>query len=459
MLDSQYDNIVVGRNYLSFVMSLLLLKNKSSVLLVNDERVKFGTNLKQNISELEKNFLIRLGEANSISSIEGISDYLIQKDYFLKLDDRILLLGRSPYENFRELMRKLPECFSHESQQLFEQQNKADFNRLSTIFFNTFAENCFKLKKGQRIDESFINKSCNELYRVLLKDFLQHFYDEETKAVPIQMKQLLFTIQGKFQSLFSDSFSAFEIKYLLIQLLSPRYELAEDELNEKLEVDLFENNGDIKNTTIQYWQFYQKNLIRILLSSYEGVVHPKETYYVGNFHSQTPFGHESTYRTFTDLLIEIKYPTDLFKAYSGKSIIFNYSKRVGGDYPLWEAHFKDEDTCLFKYLYPKQAGAKPEFYFEQAKSDIFYCLESLFPDFNFNQVEDTLVLRQGNDLWNEVFDKKSKVYVSAPAQEADLRIFNSEDQNDVKALTYWGQMNVQTLGLLSYLIDVKNYYL
>jgi hypothetical protein len=460
MLKSEYDSVIVGKNYLSFILSLFQLKDNKSVLLVDDERVIYGENWHKNIGEIEKNFLQLIGIEYNIKPLKEINEYLEVSPYYLCLNHKLIKLGHSAFENIKELMRKFPECFSSKRHKIFEKDNEKDFNRSAEVFFYNLAENAFRLRKTQSFDESVLDKSMDNLFKNLFSDFLTNYTTKpEAKET---FRQLLFCLQGKFQSLFTDSYSNTEMKFLLAQAISPRYQLNEAKLNQDLEQCLIESKGVKKNTTIQYWQFYQKKLTSILLSSYEGVIHPNTTHFIGNFHSGMPFITQKDYRVFTDLILDVEYPQEVFNGYVGKKIMFNSFDRLGSDYPLWEAQIINKQKARVRYLYPMESGSKPEFFKEQAQKDIFFSFTKMFPRFKGQMAQDTTKVSQGFDLWSEAFSysggKRNKKNFESLFQNKGLKILDNEGKDEVKAFEYWGPMQMHPLGLFSFLMDMKNHY-
>ncbi len=461
-LKKDFDNIVVGKNYLSLLISLFLLKRNESVLLVDDKRVSLGRSWGHSFGDIERDFLALMGTELQLEPLIHVDRYLKRKPYLFKLDERSILLGRTPFENLKELMRKIPEGFQKETLELFNENNQADFNRSCEILFHDIAQSCFKITKLTQFDEFTIDSTMNNLYRKITTGFI-HSLEKGTEKEKLILKQLLFMFQGKFFYFFTNTYSQFDLKFLFTQMLSPKYELDEEKINHDLEKALAEKKGWLKHTTVQYWQFYEKKLCSILLSSYEGVVHPRKTFFVGNLGNHVPFYYKSKYRKFSDIQLELNYQTPLFKEYEGMEILLSYSKRVGSDFPFWEIQFQSAHSCSFRYLYPKQDGAKPEFYFEQAKSDVLFGLSELFAEFDPAQIEGEIFMGSGGDVWSEVFSyrmgESKQTIIDQLAESPSATLINNEDHEFIKTMDYWGPTKIQPLGLLSFLVDVKNYCL
>src|SRR5690606_36079376 len=112
---------VIGRNYLSFIISLLLANKDQTLLMIDDERVRYGENWHRNIGEFEKNTLQSIGEAFEVEPLKNINKYLSPSPFYLKLGNRHVKLGDTPFENLREIARKIPECFTKKVHSIFNE--------------------------------------------------------------------------------------------------------------------------------------------------------------------------------------------------------------------------------------------------------------------------------------------------------------------------------------------------
>ncbi|MBL7665329.1 MAG: hypothetical protein JNM93_09355 [Bacteriovoracaceae bacterium] len=460
MLKSHFDTVVIGKNYLSFILSLLHMRSNSSFLMIDDERVKFGENWQTQFGEMEKQTLELIGHEFNIQPLKQIQAYLQPTSFSLSLNQTIIELGNGAFENLREIARKIPDCFSKNILGLFEDKNHKEFNRQFELSLTQLTRTVFNLKNLSYFEESHLDKSVSSLLKMVLTDFLNHYHEKSENSQQLLTKQFIFALQGKFQSIFSDNLSDLELKYLILQVLSPRYVLNEAKLVEDLQALYISQNGLIKKTTIQYWQFYQKKLSSVLLSSYEGVIHTDKTFYIGNLFPGVPFDLNSKQKMYTNMKILVKYPRNLFDYYKGRKILFLQNDRIGSDYPLWEADFIDEKTCLVSYLYLMEAGTKPEFFFDLASNDIAQSFSRLFVDFTSEKIQDTLVLQSGLELWSESFKYNGKTGKHAVKSSffghRDIHIKQNANGEEIKEFQYWGQHQFNALGFFSFLIDLKN---
>ena len=137
MLNSNYNDTIVGKNYLSLIYGTLrILKNKKNkVLIIDESDARMGNHWYKNIGEIEKLIFQKIGKKYKLSSVQKMDNYLKPINTIILLDEKMIELGSSPFANIRELARKLPECFPIE---ILEELNLLGPDKFDEICFDFF---------------------------------------------------------------------------------------------------------------------------------------------------------------------------------------------------------------------------------------------------------------------------------------------------------------------------------
>ena len=107
MLQKNYSFTVVGKGYLSFLYGIELLRRDLSILILDDRRLEYGDLFTFGLSKLDIEFLKTWGTDRNITALKQIEDFVTQRSLTYVLGGKRVLLGGEPWNNLRELYRKL----------------------------------------------------------------------------------------------------------------------------------------------------------------------------------------------------------------------------------------------------------------------------------------------------------------------------------------------------------------
>lgn len=443
MLKSSYDNIILGKNYVSLSFAIMQIrKNADTVLVVDDPEVTLGHHWFLNIGLMEVSMLSLIGTEYDINGLKNIDDYLKAQNTIISLNEKIIELGASPFANIRELARKLPELFTSDFISGLNHIDPSEFDRRCIDYFSEVAQRVYT-KEGT-LETAF---SCKN--REVLDELFDNFILMLNSSDDLLTKQLHFVLQILYQTIFSNAKNNVESRYLLSSILSPRFSVDEKRLCETLSFQLKELKGDIKETPIEDWLRYKGDLKSVLLASFEGLIDLKNLYYFGRIKNDAPFENLVEDTLFHGIEIRGKIHHDFLDNYKNKRIIFSRADYIGTDFPHWEIFIDDQGQLFATYCYADFQGTKPSFHYKKAALNIFDSLAVFFPGLDYDEWLSSLTFGKSKDLWREHFSEKSGIKNIATSQ--DSQVFDKTTQKTVKHLHYWGPLRSRSLGLFSFL--------
>lgn len=451
MLDKNFDLTMVGKNYLSLLYSMEYTDWGKTALVVDDKRLEYGHIYSGILSEMDVAFLETWGEDKGISPLAGIRSFLTPRTVSFSIDKQVVKLGRSPYQNYLELLRKFPNLFGIEKVDWSSVGNEQEFNEFYFSFCRRMSQNCFRFRTLQNMNlQSFLNL-CPKTIIECFQHFKSHLdQNRKLELIPLHQKTFFYLSRGFIQKKLSMRGNELELFHLLLSLLSPCFELNEDSLSTQLE-DVFKSRGGIcKTTTIREWLFDQSKPWSLELSSFEGIIHPKRIALMGGQPESMPIGIQSRSKIFRSVDVQLNSTPELEGFFGDDYFAFTESKRIGGQYPFWamrktRGHYK---ITLFSLM---GKGMKIDFNRDKVikilEKDISTILGTEFTpeviSIDFGReicVEDN----KNDDRLQSFFGKINIVDTSSPGSEVKL-----------KNVHYFGPLKMGPLGLFSTLMEIK----
>jgi hypothetical protein len=446
VLNNRYDTVVVGKNYISLIFSIITARKKKSVLVIDEPDVTLGNKWYLNIGTLEKSLLESFGEHYHISVLEQLDQYLSPINTIICLNEKLIELGSSPFSNIRELARKIPELFTVQFIEALSELDSESFDRECIGHFSRLAN---KVMDKGNITENMMKISDSDLHQVY-----QNFQDIINNTDDLMTEQLHFVLQVLYQTIFSNSKNNLETSYLLSAILSPRFTVNESKLSDDL-VFLFKKmGGDIKSTRIQDWEIYRDKLSYILLESFEGVIHLNDLYFFGRLPNKVPFENKREETLFHGIDLKVPINHGFMDYYKNKRILFSRSEHLGTSSPHWEVHIDDAGILHATYSYADFQGTKPSFHYKKAAQDVYESVAELLPGLSLDDWMHQVQYEKSRDLWMEFLSSKKNVGHFSRLKDSVLQ--HKENDNKIDQLYYWGPLKARSLGMFSYLVDLKS---
>ncbi|EQC44368.1 hypothetical protein [Bacteriovorax sp. Seq25_V] len=441
MLKKNIDTIIVGRNYVSYLLGFQLLLEKRDVLLLEDERLSNGHGHFNYFSHIERSFIKSWAESISIEDTLDIDNYLEVRPYISKLGDREVLLGKnSPYSNLRELSRKFPELFSElyihiKENLILEEEFNDSYYKLSSRLGNTLC----RFKTMQNINvQTFMHHSpevFNDLFEIFYKSLTEEGDNQDLASLFIYSSRTI------VHNVLTDKLSKIEAIHLFLSLLGPRYFFNTAELNKSLEILLVSRGGFFRSSPIREWKFHKGKPWCVELNSFEGIVHPKHISFVGGRPSSFPlkFDTKGTYTNFNIKLTHDKSLTDSFDKY-----LFKVNK-MGTQFPFLclTNHEGNKVAQVFSRTVECQ---KAEFYREEIRELLKH-----------ERVIESGEEMSQTEVGQEVVCSHSFENVHIPSKVVIRDAGNALENTQLKDVHYIGPCQRSPLGLLSSLLETKDF--
>ena len=344
MLDNEVDNVLIGNNYLSGLYSFNLMKNKKQVLLLDDKSTRYGELYTNFLGQLEKDFLQTwLQYIEDFSSLD-IDRYISKKKIILSIDNNRIRLGETPWQNYREMLRKLPFCFKKEGKLFLtpieSKKNSDRFDRNYFAYCHRLARSIWMTEIEKLTPEVFFENCPEELMTIfqLFQSSLQlkkHMKKEERE----NLNTFVYMTRGYFHKKLTVHADSLELFHLILSLISPRYELDENTFLSDIRKNYINRGGLFRKTSVKQWYFDRCRPWRLELNSYEGVICPKYISFFGGHPSGIPIDFGPHVDNYTCVDVSLKLKENHLTHWKNEKILCSRSEDIGTNYPLWTADF------------------------------------------------------------------------------------------------------------------------
>ena len=462
MLEKDVYLTTVGKSFLSFIYSLSFLEKNHKVIVLDDERLKYGELFIDTFWELEKEFLKIWGREREIAPLKNLDEYLLKRHVIFVVGGKRVRLGDSPSRNLKELARKFPALYEGRFKNIVQKilVNEASVKSFDQSFLSLakrVAVNCFKYKTLQSLDMNFFLTHCpqniKELYLLfcsILDENTYNFYGPEW-----ELKTLAFLGRGFFQKKLSWFTNEFERFHFFLCLLSPHYQPSQKNLMDSLKDCYEQNGGQFKKTSIREWVFHTGSPWCLELESFEGLVQPERLAFFGGLSKNLPLQVGKMENLYTSLKIEWELKEDLEEPLQGERIVSTDLTRLGTKSPFWEASFS-KDKVAINLVVPMEKASKASFLSEDSERKMLEELGPFCPDLKNKIVKSSFSLTP--EVWVE--EKKVKFY----KKPEEMSFYPAADIFDLskvgkkkklKKVDYYGPLK-EGYGLFSSLMEIKD---
>ena len=459
MLSKDIDFALVGHNYITFLLSLGLLKRGKKVLILDDDRFNYGEFFTNSLTLLDVEFLKVWGESSDILPLKNIDQYLVAESIYVSIGKKQLVLGDSPFRNYRELTRKFPNLFLNEnSGSLIFEQEVQTFNQRYEEFCKTVSQNIYNENKTYKISKMF-ESAIPENLTLQFQNFFNFFdsKDDMNEALKAEFNTFVYTMRGFFQSRLSTTGSRSEIMHLFFSLLSPYYKLDHERLIQDLLKVHQELGGEFKKLNLADLKL-QRGLVKSFeLNSFEGLIRPKKMAFIGGYPVDLPIKLKTSTTSYNCLNVKIKFIRELPNLIQDKKLIFSSPLKIGTDRPFFEVFFKN-NRAQFNIIITKREASKVSFIESRVVQTLKEDLQFLYPEFSFdiddveiNYTLDVFLEDRDFDAHKKLEKSLGKKIVEVLSSSAPLMFTR------LKNVLYFGPYNETALGTFSSLIDIKKW--
>ena len=454
MLNKHIDMMLVGKSYLSVLLSLDLLEQGQKVLLLDDEQMNIDESYVERFFSLEKEYLKNWGQEQNLEPLLNIDKYLKNTSLKFIFDDIHIRLGESPAHNYRELVRKMPEVFLFLNGDTNICENAEEMERFNDTYFaycRRLGEIAYSYKNAKSTNLKILQQNCPPALKNIYDSFEYIFQKKKYSKFWWKFKTFLYMSQGIFQKKLSLEPEPLERFHLFLCLLSPFYELESQKIFEDLIKINLEKGGQFKKTSIREWLFYKGKPWSVGLASYEGIIHPKKIAFVGGIPRKNLVALEPEAGYYTSLDVELSLKERPKGIALRERILFSGINRLGSSFPLWEGVF-DESRAIFKFMIFAESGRKVDFVKNKVERQLVEDIEKFVP--GISRIIKDVKMAYGREIW---VDKTKTIGDKWHTSSIKMVDFSKSKKNShLKKVYYLGPYKETLFGSLGMLMEINN---
>jgi hypothetical protein len=396
--------------------------------------------------QLEKNILETWGDELKVAPLRETDKYFVRNDITYMIGQKRVLLGRRPYQNLKELLRKFYCLFGEESLQQFEQFEEESFNQDYFVFCKRLGENIFHFKNSPNFNMTTFSDSCPKGLEKLFRIFRENINQDFTFKL---------LCQAYLQRKISRITSEFELFHIFLCLLSPFYQLEKDSFLDDLEFYFEKLGGKMAIGPVKSLEYRGGKIQRILFPDL-GPLEIREVFLSRGGFNHFPFKITEHENIYTSGLVNWSFkevPTGLPKTCN---FVLTNKLRMGGSFPFSFIYIS-EKTLRAEILIPFESGAKIDLYREALTSLLRADLKMIWGEYWQPPISETLTM--GEVPWFKSQERSlslGKVEFRLPKKISIKGVSKSRKLFGPKNLHYFGNFRGETLGILSTLMEIKD---
>ena len=454
MLKKHIDIALVGKSYLSVLLSLDLLEQGKDVLLLDDERMGMDDPYVERFFSLEKEYLKNWGQEQKLEPLLNIDKYLTNSSSKFIFDNIHIRLGESPAHNYKELVRKMPEAFSSSDNDISICESTGGMEEFNDIYFeycNRLGKIAYSYKDINATNLKTLQQKCPSVLKNIYHSLESSFQNKHYEKFWWKLKTLLYMSQGVFQKKLSLEPNSLERFHIFLCLLSPFYELDHKKfIDDLIEINL-KRGGQFKKTSIREWLFHKGRPWSVGLASYEGIIHPQKMAFIGGIPRGNLVALKPTIEYYTSLNIELTFTSPPRSTCLHERIIFSGIDKLGSPFPLWEGII-EENKATFKFMIFAERGRKVDFVRNKVKAHLLKELEQLSP--GISKIITDMDMTYGREIWMDKTKSLSKKSGTPPIRLEDFS--RPEKRIQLKGVYYFGPYKEILFGSLGILMEINN---
>ncbi len=453
MNQHHYDYALVGHNYISYMMSIPLIKRGKKIIVLDDDYFNYGEMFTNSLVYLDLQFLNQYGQNQDIPLFNQINNFSEIKAHHFFIGRKSVYLGVSPFDSYRELCRKFPYFFK---------QHNIEREKFNSLYFEScekLASFTFNSKKSQISYNDFFVKSIGSEINDLFQSFFQNFLNKQAFDLEgrHEFHSFIFLMRSFLQNRLAISGTKAEIYHLFLSMLSPFYVLKHEKLVHELK-HLHQNfGGTYRDLNLANLKLDRNKLNGIELFNFEGLLRPQNVVFFGGNPKVEKLRLKNADKPAYQMIkgrIDLTKLPDYLKNFK---LVFTSSLKIGTDHPLFEVSF-ETSSLRFNILSFRRHGEKLDFFKDDLIKTFHSDLSYLFPEVEF--VFSNCELDFTQDIFLE--DKNFKAHFKKDAPwSANITHFFHQDSplvfKKLKNVYYFGPFNNESLGLFSSLVELKKW--
>lgn len=446
ILKKNYDLAVIGKSYFHNIYALEAIKEKKSVLVLEDDRMNFGRLHRYGAGLLELSYFNTIGIDLGVDDLKESKLYARNIPLTFNIDNKRFFLGRSPSQNLLELARKYPHFFK-----IFNfLENRDTFDQDFDQYIQKLGADAYRFKMIQDIDLGFLTQDAP----VLLKKIYDHFKTMVSENSE-EMRSFLYHTRSFYHKVLTSSHPEYEVFHLLICLLSRHFMINENRLVRDLETAVLSRGGSYKKAQLKDWKFYKSRPWCIELSSFEGIVHPLKMAFIGldpkTLHIQT----NAECPLYQAVHFKMSLNPNLLERHKNSLIRSASSRDMASFFTSWQFFINNDGLVDGLCLVKKLEGNKESFIFEDFLKHLQHSL-SMWYDLEGENIKDHVKsFHMGEEIYPDTsftFNKPSLSHYKSIHLTDHSRPHRVQS---LKNVAYYGPLKRQGFGLFGQLLELK----
>lgn len=444
MLKNRYQEILVGLNLMSLVRGIISLRRGYSTLLIHDPRFQAESYPLSFLSELEVLALTRLGKTYDIPELQDLRQFLSSGTVEFIAGDVRLKIGRSPFENLREVIRKYPELIDPADLDLLYSEGEKGLDQYFMQELRRYESLCFE--SAQRPKGFHFDLQGPKWLKSIYQKFGEIINQEYAHSQSLKYAGLLHLLGIASEEKLKTRLAPNEVPFYFFRLLSPIHRLQDFFLMTQLKRSFSLLAGDYKESSIQYWQLHENKFENLLLASFEGVISGDKVLFFSHLPVEVPFTITCPWPFYRKTQMAPVRRTS--SPYPPTAMTFMTELNLLGSERPYRAMAADQELAYYHFPYLELPGSKAEFYERQLQE-------------SFRQDATTLPFSQDGagaqgtssvslDLRQVRDDRKAL----APTL-GRLPLTITENEKPIAGFEYWGPFKYKALGLLALCYGVE----
>ena len=466
MISNKADALIVGKHYLSFILSHELLRRKKTVFMLDDSRIEAGDLYCTSLGQLEKTFLQAWGRDLGLRPLLQLDNYLRKRPITFVLNKVQIRLGDSPHRNLLELLRKLPFVFKDKDGFLALELAKRISQKTSwsQAFDLAFDISCLEIVRATYDDwrvrlalplsEIFLKKSSDEVK--LVYHFLERFLSSKVKSEASEeekwhLRCFLYMARGFYQDKLSYTTDPLELFHLVLGILSPRFELDWKALFSDLAPYFTECGGQFKTAHLHNFEEDKGYPWAVELDNWDGVLLPEKILAVGGIPVGLPFKLYPLRNVYSSISVSWKVKENVLINCHGSRFLFSSLERIGTSRPIWYLDFKGTDNLQFLVFGVREQGSKIDMIQKEVHQLLMRDLSLFLP------IREEDVLQEEMNFGREAWIQE-EVSVKEGHGGSDV-FFQAADGREVplKEVSYFGPYNGGPFGIFSTFLHIRTH--
>lgn len=430
-----YDNIIIGTSFPALYKAICNLESGKKVISICDRQSTYFDLKNYKCSSIEKLFII---EFFSKFNDQGLDLNQFFHPYDLEIiqkDQPWLYLTGHPSQRLNEIFRKFPKIRQSYSQTYSNEEFDKVVLDLPDLLLKHYKESKKKVVADYLLDGFHLPNEFSDLVQI----FINEFENDSNFRTLIEMLEFYFFGNSFYPS------TKIRISLTLYCLLFPLYKL--DHGLEKMLKDYYlSKGGQIREGDVLDWQI-KNNSVTLLIEHYDGLLKSNEINLFGDFKNDYGLILKSNITNWKSkrYYFHQDHPTQVL------DILYHFP--IGSGVPLAILHF-EKSFSYVEFVYKEELGEKEDFYshlFNQCQIEIFNSLSMSIPEFTKTEIlpysfQQAIDYQTKDPVCEKLnFNCRNLIY----------KTLSPSEKVDISSMVYWGNFRSRNIGLLSYLLELK----